>query len=298
MTKRNPRPNKPPPTVPIAGQLGPVAWHGQLFRKPWHYLITAAIPCLDHAAEASAVVELLRLQTCRPYILLVDTGSTPRELAKLEALRAADVELHLLRRNGMQHPCDSIASALDLAFSLADTPYVYCTHQDCFPRARHLLQHLVDNIHGLAVIGYQLSPRNFPGWERHFGHTATLFSLAEYDRLGLSWSLRRAAYIHARARSENYREQIPMVDTEATINELLLRSGVPTAFIGKEQNFVRTKDDFIDHPRSVICTKLYHPDRYPGRRRDCNLALAEAKLRILRWQSSGPADPDLDARGP
>lgn len=288
--KRTPA-HRPPPTVPLRTERDPVTWQGKMRRKPWHYTITAAIPCLHHATETAIVIELLRLQTCRPYIILVDTGSTPRELAKLEALRAEDCELHLLRRYAMQHPCDAIASAMDLAFSLADTPYVFTTHQDCFLCSRHFLQHLMDNIHGLAAIGYRLSPRNFPGWEKMLGHTATLWSVAEYDRLGLSWSLRRAAYLMARARPENYREQIPLIDTEACINELLLRTGAKIAFTGTEENFIRTRDDFIDHPRSLVCTKLYHPDKYPARRKDCDDALIEARTRIKDWQTSGPADP-------
>lgn len=282
---------RPPPIVPLRNERDPVTWQGKLHRKPWHYAITAVIPCIDHPRETAIAIELLRLQTCRPYVILVDTGSRDADLRRLEALRAEDCELHVIRRHAMMHPCDAIASAMDLAFSLADTPYVYCTHQDCFLRSRHFLQHLLDNIHGLAAIGYRLSPRNFPGWEKMFGHTATMFSTAEYDRLGLTWSLRRAAYILARARPENYREQIPLVDTEACINELLIRSGVRTAFVGQEENFIRTRDDWIDHPRSVACTKLYHADRYPARRHDCDLAMAEARDRIRHWRSTGPADP-------
>ena len=290
---KKPAQPKPPPTVPLRTERDPVTWQGKLHRKPWHYTITAAIPCLDHARETAAVIELLRLQTCRPYIILVDTGSTPRELAKLEALRADDVELHLIRRNGMQHHCDAIAAALDLTFSLADTPYVYCTHQDCFARSRHLLQHLMDNIHGLAAIGYRLSPRAYAGWEAHFGHTCTLFSVAEWDRIGITWSLRRAASLIGQGRPANEAVTKYQIDTEAAVNVLLQRAAAKTSFIGTEGNFIRTKDDFIDHPRSVICTKLYFPDQYPGRRADCDLALAEAHERIRLWRSSGPADPHL-----
>jgi hypothetical protein len=281
-----------PPTVPQQNELPPVTWQGKLHRKPWHYMITAAIPCLDHARETAAVIELLRLQTCKPYIILVDTGSTLSERNKLENLRDVDLELHQLRRNGTYHPFDSIASALDLAFSLADTPYVFTTHQDCFLRSRHFLQHLMDNIHGLAAIGYRLSPRKYLGWETQLGHTATLFCLAEYDRLGLSWSLRRAAHLLAFHKPDGWQQHRDQIDTEACINTLLKRADAKTAFAGTEQNYTRTCDDYIDHPRSVICTKLYGPQIYPGRRADCDLALADAQERIRLWRSSGPADPD------
>lgn len=282
----------PPPTVPITGERDPVAWQGRLQRKPWHYMITAAIPCLNHAAETELVVELLRLQTCRPFIILVDTGSSRRELAKLESLRAADVELHLLRRNAMQHPCDSIASAMDLAFSIADTPYVFTTHQDCFLVARHFLQHLMDNIHGLAAIGYRLSPRKFSGWEQHLGHTATLFSLAEWDRLGCTWSLRRAASLLGVSRPANSLQVLDAIDTEAAFNARFLQAGAKTAFVGFEQNFVRTLDDNIDHCRSLVCTSLYDPNHHRTARLDAHDAMRAARDRIRRWSASGPCDPE------
>ena len=292
---KKPAKPKPPPTVPIRGERDPVIWQGRMHRKPWHFLITAAIPCFDHAVETAAVIELLRLQTCKPYIILVDTGSCARELAKLETLRAQDVELHLIRRNAMQHPCDSIAAAMDLAFSMADTPYVYTTHQDCFVRARHWLQHLVDNIHGLAAIGYRLSPRKFPGWEQHLGHTSTLFSVAEWDRLGATWSLRRAASLLGVGRPANDMTIFDAIDTEAAFNTRFIQAGAKTAFVGTEENFVRTLDDNIDHPRSLICTGLYYPPSYQARRQATDLALQAALARIRLWQSSGPADPQVTA---
>ena len=292
---KQPAKPKPPPTVPIRDERDPVIWQGRMHRKPWHFLITAAIPCLDHAVETAAVIELLRLQTCKPYIILVDTGSCARELAKLETLRAQDVELHLIRRNAMQHPCDSIAAAMDLAFSMADTPYVYTTHQDCFLRARHWLQHLVDNIHGLAAIGYRLSPRKFPGWEQHLGHTSTLFSVAEWDRLGATWSLRRAAGLLGVGRPANDMTIFDAIDTEAAFNARFIQAGAKTAIVGYEENFVRTLDDNIDHPRSLVCTGLYYPPSYQARREAADLALQAALVRIRLWRSSGPADPQVTA---
>jgi len=289
---KKPHAPKAPPTVPMQHELSPVTWQGKLKKKPWHYTITAAIPCLDQARETGLVIELLRLQTCRPYMILVDTGSSPRELAKLEKLRADDCELHLLRRNAQQHPCDSIASAMDLAFSIADTPYVFTTHQDCFPRSRHLLQHLMDNIHGLAAIGYRISPRLYQGWETQLGHTATLWSIAEYDRLGATWSLRRAAAILGQGRPANDTHALWQVDTEAAINAVFAQRAAHTAFIGFEENWVRTRDDFIDHPRSLACTRLYFPAQYDKQRALADDAIREATERIRQWRSTGPADPD------
>jgi hypothetical protein len=289
MTKIPPR-----PIVPLDHEHGPTIFQGKLYRKPWHYLITAVIPTLNQPEETAIVCELLRLQTCRPYILLIDTGSNPLDLLSLALLRADDCELHVIARQGMQHPCDSIASALDLGFSLADTPYVFTTHQDCFLRSRHFLQDLVDNIHGLTAIGYRLSPRQYEGWDRELSHTATLWRLADYDRLGLSWSLRRAAYLLGRPRPDDPRLLPTQTDTETCINHLLQQHHAPTKFCGTEENFVRNLDENIDHPRSTACSRLYGQTLYPARYHDCQLAMADARARIAQWKAYGPDEtPNL-----
>jgi hypothetical protein len=154
------------------------------------------------------------------------------------------------------------------------------------------LQHLVDNIHGLAAIGYRLSPRKFPGWEQHLGHTATLFSVAEWDRLGATWSLRRAAALLGTGRPANDLFALDAIDTEAAFNALFQQRGAKVAFVGVEENFNRTKDDFIDHCRSLVCTGLYYPQHYKVARDWTDDALRNAQDRIHLWRSSGPADPD------
>lgn len=288
--KRNSNPPAPP-TIPIRRLPPPATWTGTLLPKPWDHLITAVIPCLDHATETAACIRLLQLQTCRPHIILVDTGSTAAELHRLDSLRRTDVELHMIRRAAVRHPCDLIASALDLGFSLADTPYVFTTHQDCFLRNRHFLQHLVDNIHGLAAIGYQLTPRHFPEWHNHLGHTATLFSLTEYDRLGLTWSLRRAAFLLGHGRPHNPHTTQGSIDTEAAINTLMNQRAARIAFVGTECNHARTLDDNIDHCRSLVCSSLYNADHHAQATAWTKHALTEARQRIKAWENSGPADP-------
>ena len=283
--------HRPPPTIPLRRSPSPQKWLGVVIPKPWDHLITAVIPCLDHARETEICIRLLQLQSCRPHIILIDTGSTKAELRKLELLRRTDVELHIIRRAAIQHPCDLIASALDLGFSLADTPYVFTTHQDVFLRSRHFLQFLVDTIHGLAAVGYQITPRQHPTWHEELGHSATLWSLAEYDRLGLSWSLRRAARILGHGRPHNPTTALDSIDTEACINTLLRFAHARVAFVGTEINFMRTLDENIDHCRSLICSSLYNPARHLAAQTEMANAIGDARRRIQTWENSGPADP-------
>lgn len=64
---------------PIYGNLTVDApWEGLCQTKPWEYEITAAIPCLNTSETLPICIELLRLQTNRPFILLIDTGSIPK----------------------------------------------------------------------------------------------------------------------------------------------------------------------------------------------------------------------------
>lgn len=286
-------------TIPIKNPAGLANFQGTCARKPWDYPITAVIPCLDHAEETALCVELLRLQTIRPYIMLVDTGSEQHQFADLCRLRAEDLEIHTIRSNGTPHPCDIIAAALDLCFSLADTPYIYTTHQDVFLRSRYFLEYLYTNIPGMAVLGYRLSPRNNIQWQKMFGHTATLFDLAKWDEIGATWTLRRAS----RQQGCNHKMPPPgelwYIDTEHAANTSIIASGHKIGFCGTEENLQRTVDDNIDHCRSLICTSLYAPEYHARALIWTELAKQEARARIRSWQLYGPAEsPPNDFQPP
>src|SRR5439155_11220887 len=96
------------------------------------YRITAVIPHLETPEPLRACVELLRLQTERPYILVIDTGSSESVKAGLEAMRAEDLEVHTVSAHGYLHSSEAVGVAQDLAFALCRSEYLFCTHSDCF----------------------------------------------------------------------------------------------------------------------------------------------------------------------
>src|SRR5580658_4241296 len=99
-------------------------WEGSDRKKPWHYKVTAAIPAIDTVETLEVCIELLRLQTERPFIQIIDTGSRGKQLEKMRNLQADDVEVHFLQLNGVQHPSDYPAMAMDLAFALCRSDFI------------------------------------------------------------------------------------------------------------------------------------------------------------------------------
>ncbi|NIQ12873.1 MAG: hypothetical protein GTO02_00210, partial [Candidatus Dadabacteria bacterium] len=78
-------------------------WEGSDKKKPWNYKITVAIPALDTYEVLEICIELLRLQTERPYIMVIDTGSRDEQLEKVRKLQSSDLEIHFLQLNAVQH---------------------------------------------------------------------------------------------------------------------------------------------------------------------------------------------------
>jgi hypothetical protein len=143
--------SSPKPLPDDAGFLAPLSgrgrqdmpWQGTLAKKPWDYRITAVIPHLETPEPLRACIELLRLQTERPYLMVIDTGSTPPVREELEAMRAEDLEIHYLAAHGYLRSSEAVAVAQDLAMALCRTEFLFCTHADCFLRRRDYLEWLM-----------------------------------------------------------------------------------------------------------------------------------------------------------
>jgi hypothetical protein len=275
---------------------------GRLTRKPWDFRVCAVIPHLNTPDLLPVVIELLRLQTERPYVLIVDTGSPWSVLDELEKLRAPDVEIHYLRTHGTPHSSDPVCHAMDVGFSLCRSSLLFATHSDVFLRRREFLKELADQCSAdVPVVGYEMSPRDrlTDAWKGCVGHTATMHHMETMDRLGVTWSIRRAASQWGEPRTRGV-----WPDTETTMNFVLRDAGIKPKLIGHETNGERFVDTNVDHCRSTTGTKLMGSTKYATRVAWLEVALREARERIERWRAEAepvapPAPPNpWAAKGP
>jgi hypothetical protein len=260
-------------------------WEGNCIKKPWEYQITAVIPVMDTFEQLEICVRLLKSQTIKPYIVVIDTGSVSEEFEKIEQLRSEELEVHSLRLNGVLHPSDFPAIAMDLAFSLCRTEYLYATHADCFLRRRDFLESLLESCSASApVIGYEISPRSHADWQGMVSHTASLYHMPTMDKIGFGWSMRRLAnhYNIKDYRPDPSRPQWP--DTEILGNYILRKNKIKPILIGKEPNFERKKDENIDHFRSFTSGKLYSSSYYKQVMVWYTEAKKEALERLEMWE--------------
>lgn len=260
-------------------------WEGNCRKKPWEYRVTAVVPCLDTPETVEVGVEILRMQTERPYILIIDTGSSPENLRRVQELHSEDVEVHSIRLNGVQHPSDFPAMAMDLAFTLCRTEFLFATHADCFLRRRDFLEFLIGKVESESpVVGYEMSPRAHADWKGMVSHTATLYHMPTMDQIGFGWSLRRLCNLF------NLREYKPnplrpnWPDTEILGNYILRYFKIKPLLIGREANFSRQLDENIDHFRSFTSGKLYSPDYFELANGWFQDARQQALERIEKWK--------------
>jgi len=222
-------------------------WQGCCPRKPWEYRITAVVPVIDTSDSLELCVEILRMQTERPFIIVVDTGSQGQELEKIMSMHADDLEVHYIRHNGTLHPSDPVSFAMDMAQSMCRTEYMFCTHSDAFIMRRDLLEWMLsmcgDQERGkFPAVGYEMSPRQHDDWRGMVSHTATLFHVPTLDRIGFGWSMRRLASICGLSDQAPHPERPNWPDTEILGNMILRENGIKVKLIGKENNFSRNTD--------------------------------------------------------
>lgn len=262
-------------------------WEGFCRKKPWEYSVTAVIPCLNTPETLPICVELLRLQTERPFIMIIDTGSTDKNLRATEELRSDDVEVHSIRLNGVRHPSDYPAMAMDTAFSLCRSEFLFATHSDCFLRKRSLLEEFVTLCRDKSpVVGYELSPRAHKDWEGMVSHTASMYHMPTMDKIGFGWSLRRLCNGYGIVDYKPNPNKPNWPDTEILGNYILRENKIEPYLVGKEGNQCRTLDDNIDHFRSYGAAKMYSPDYYPKVAEWYHIAKREALARIENWSSN------------
>lgn len=232
-------------------------WNGVIDKKPWQYKITAAIPHLETIEPLKVCIEVLRHQTERPYIIVVDTGSSAKVRKELEGMRADDLEVSFIASHAYEHSSEPVAVALDVAQAMCRSEYIFHTHADCFLRRLDFLEdslRLCQNVS--PVVGYRMSPRDWltPDWEWMVGHTALLMHMPTINKAGLTWSMQRMKTQYG----------LPLhgtcggwPDTETGFNYAMRDAGIEPYFIGDDENYKRQTDRNIDHVRSYAGATIY-----------------------------------------
>lgn len=272
-------------TAPVRG-ADYKPWEGRPALKPWQYPVQLVIAHLDTPEPLEVAVELWRRQTVRPFMCVVDTGSTRRNVDRLLQLEADDLEVHLVRGRGYQHPSEPVSTALDVATARLQQRYQLHSHTDVFPMRPDLIADLIRMSGSSPVVGYRISPRDHAsGWLRQHwpecvGHTLTLI-----DRKALvgglpRWSLQEG-WLATHAGPEPY----PSHDTESWFNRCLLESGITPQFCGEDENYTNFRDHNIHHVRSHSSSQRYSPDHFELARQWMIDALADARQRIAAWDA-------------
>lgn len=272
----------PAQTLPAVNGAGVTA-AGTCLKKPWEYEITAAVPTLNASERLPLIIELLRLQTARPYILLVDTGSRADELEKVLALRAQDVEVFSLKLNGVRHWTEPVAYAMDAALGACRTRFLFATHDDCFLRSRIALQYFRDLAAVHKVAGHHITPRPQDDWPGMVGHTATMFDADWLLDRGITWNVRRGTRLFGQNDPGAPDPADGWPDTEIGINYLLRQAGVWPFITGREEGRQRNKDGLIDHCRSHASNRLYAKGEAERSQVWIEEALREGWERVREW---------------
>jgi hypothetical protein len=272
-------------------------WQGSAAKRPWAYRVSVALPHLDTPDELEACVDLLRLQTERPYLIVVDTGSPPEVCERLERLRSEDLEVHFVRAHGYVHSSAPVTTAMDLAFALCRTPYLLATHTDVFARRRDWVAWMLAHCsEGRPVAGWEMSPRSASAkWKGTVSHTSTIFYMPTMRRIGATWSVERwyernGVPAHA---------TVGWPDTESTMRDCLDGAGIVPLLLGPEGNYrldlgvasyIGDPTVWYEHARSIAGTKAYCQGThlrenalvYGGK------ALADARRRAADWKEGRP----------
>ena len=271
--------------APIGTGDAPDRVAGRAAKKPWEYGVCAVVPHLNTIEPLRVCIEVLRCQSSRPYILIIDTGSPPTVCAHLEAMRADDLEIHYLAAHGWRHSSEPVTAALDTAHTLCRSTHLFHTHADCFLRRRDFLEEIAQRCTAdTPVIGYRMSPREWATaeWQWMVGHTATMLHMPTIHRIGASWSMQRMHHAYGYA----WQNLGGWPDTETGFNHALRDAGVTPLFIGDDRNGERQVDDNIDHVRSYAGSKTYSGHYHAKAAGWMADALREAAERIARWRTT------------
>lgn len=266
--------------IELAPLNGRRSFTGVISPKPWEYTVTATLAHLETPDALATVLRTLRAQSERPYLMVVDTGSSRETCERLEAMRAPDCEIHYIRGHAWRHGSSVIAAACDLAMVTCRSEYLYLTQTDVFLRRRDFLADMRNLCAEHPVVGYEMSPRGWASerWKGMVGHTATMVHMPTMRKIGATWDMQRGAEWHE---LEYRREQNGWPDTETTFNEILRVNGVIPHFVGHDENGTNYCDENLRHCRSYSVMQLY--GNGDAQRNWVADAIVEAEENLRRW---------------
>lgn len=274
--------------APVRAQTANRPWEGSASVKPWEFRVQIAIAHCDTPELLEVALPLWRLQTVRPFVCIVDTGSSAENMSRLLALEADDVEVHCVRSRGLRHASSLVSVALDVAAAANLQEYQFHTHTDVFPRRRDLLESLIDQCDAeTPVVGYEISPRSHVRgalahlWRGMVGHTCTMLHAPTIRSHGIAWHIERGFEDLGLAR-----EPDGNTDTEVPFNLLLRKHGLRVKLIGHDENYSRQITDDFDHFRSFGSSLLYAPNYHAKCREWAEAAIADARQRTIEWSNT------------
>lgn len=251
--------------------------------EPWDYSVQVVIPHIDTPEPLREAVRLWSLQTVKPYICIVDTGSDYGHWDALFELeeKYRNVEVHFLRGRSYFHASEPVSTAMDFAAARCQQQFQFQTHSDVFPVAQNLLEHWMSHCDFRnPVVGYEISSRDHCSgrvadvWRGMVGHTATMLHMPTIDKLGLQWKL---------LLGHQWYDMDGTTDTEVPFNLRLRELEVSPVILGHDTNRERYTDEWLDHCRSFASSLLYDPKYHNQAKEWMDDCLKQARVRAAQW---------------
>jgi hypothetical protein len=255
---------RPVPDTYVAPLGERYRWQGRAQSHGPSSRVTVVLCHLNTLDDLRLGVAMWRLQSLRPYIVIVDTGSPSGIHDEVEQLRDDDCEIHYVRAHGYIHSSAPVGVAMDLATQLVPSEFMFSTHTDVFPRSRQFLEFMLSRCSDRdPVVGWQMSPRdNVPVelWSACVSHTATIWHMPTMRRIGLRWDFRWWHEITGQPSIPGW------PDTESPPNLSLQRAGIKPVLLGPEHNHQVDETDWYWHARSQASFMCYGGDNEITRR--------------------------------
>lgn len=254
--------------------------------KDHHEPVVINLPHCNTPELVEAVLPLWLRQTHPTLIDVVDTGSRPRDLARLAHICEAAgprVRLHVIAPRTWRHSSEPVAVACELSQLYAETPRVLWSHVDVFPRRPDLVAHWVSQCDARTpVVGYEISPRDHvsgwisTNWPGMLGHSLTMGYLPALR--ACSWS-----YMVAAEEFGLGARDLLTWDTEVTFNLCLQRAGINRAIIGHDRNYEHLVDEWHGHARSYPGAVISGAEHAEKARPWVDEEIKLARINAERW---------------